>query len=637
MDVSAADTTRSLGAVTGAYEERSRRYAERRDVEQRRSAIISRLRLATFLPAAACLIAAFRFEPVAWLLASSVVLFLSFATFVVWHARVEERVAWNEALRLVNVHGVARVTRTWSALPAGDAPSSVDLANHPYARDLDLFGRASLFQWLGPAATVHGRRALAEWLLRPPAVEDVVARQDAVAALASEDDWREALAAHGILAATAREEEIDNFLRWAEGPPVFGPYMMLVQIAVLGLTASIWTLAIANAIGTTEAAWWLIPLLAGLILSFACARRIQFWLDRAGAGQHALVRYAAVFEHAIAAPRSAARLHAIRNQLAVQGAAAPACMRRLNRILGFGAVRQGAAILHFPIQALTLWDFHVIFALERWRLHVGTKVRGWFQAVGELDALAALARIARDNPEWCVPRVEAVGDTPSDGSPDRSRSLVIRAERLGHPLIAAEKRVPNDVQVGPQGTLLLITGSNMSGKSTLLRAIGLNVILAQAGSTVCAARLSLPPCDLQTSIRVQDSLELGLSYFMAALARLKGVVDAAEHERPGRALLYLLDEILQGTNSVERGLAVRAVARHLLDAGAIGAMTTHDLSVASEEPLATAAQLVHFTEIVDEHGEMHFDYQLRPGLATSRNALRLMQMIGISVDPERQA
>jgi DNA mismatch repair ATPase MutS len=149
---------------------------------------------------------------------------------------------------------------------------------------------------------------------------------------------------------------------------------------------------------------------------------------------------------------------------------------------------------------------------------------------------------------------------------------------------------------------------------------------------VCAARMRLPPSDLQSSIRIQDSLELGLSYFMAALARLKGVVDAAERPRQGRVLLYLLDEILQGTNSAERSIAVRAVARHLLDAGAIGAMTTHDLSLAEEEPLKSSARLVHFTEIVDEDGTMRFDYRLREGIATSRNALRLMQMIGIDLE-----
>jgi DNA mismatch repair ATPase MutS len=195
--------------------------------------------------------------------------------------------------------------------------------------------------------------------------------------------------------------------------------------------------------------------------------------------------------------------------------------------------------------------------------------------------------------------------------------------------------VANDVCIGPAGTLLLVTGSNMSGKSTLLRAIGLNAVLAQAGAPVCASALTLPPVELQTSIRVQDSLELGLSYFMAALARLKQIVDAADRHQAQRTageprLLYLLDEVLQGTNSIERGLAVRAVAQHLLDAGAIGAMTTHDLALAGEEPLRSTAELVHFTEHVRDDGTMTFDYRLRGGLATSTNALRLMQAIGIA-------
>jgi DNA mismatch repair ATPase MutS len=264
-----------------------------------------------------------------------------------------------------------------------------------------------------------------------------------------------------------------------------------------------------------------------------------------------------------------------------------------------------------------LWDFHVLIALSRWRRVAGPHVRGWMDAIGELDALSALAAAWRDNPAWCLPEIHDTAE--------------FAAEALGHPLIPDERRVTNDTRVGPPGTLLLVTGSNMSGKSTLLRAIGLNTVLAQAGGCTCASRLRLPPCDLQTSIRVQDSLELGLSYFMAALARLKGVVDAAERPRDGRVLLYLLDEILQGTNSAERGIAVRAVARHLLDAGAIGAMTTHDLNLAGEEPLKSSAALVHFTESVDEQGHMRFDYRLREGLATSRNALRLMQMIGIDL------
>jgi DNA mismatch repair ATPase MutS len=297
-------------------------------------------------------------------------------------------------------------------------------------------------------------------------------------------------------------------------------------------------------------------------------------------------------------------------------------MRRLNRILGFAELRSGAAILHFPIQALTLWDFHVAFALDRWRRTAGPRVREWVDSLGELDALSSLATISFDNPSWCTPQLSTAPTLGGIG--------------IGHPLLPDDRRVVNDVEIGPPGTILVITGSNMSGKSTLLRAIGLNVVLAQAGAAVSATAFRLPPSLLQASVRVQDSLELGLSYFMAALARLKGIVDAAEAPRQGRVLIYLLDEVLQGTNSAERSVAVRGIARHLLEAGAIGAMTTHDLAVASEPPLDRAARLVHFTESVDERGAMSFDYRLRPGLATSRNALRLMQLIGIDLRPDER-
>jgi hypothetical protein len=599
------------------YEQAARRHAADRVPEARRSNLISRLRLLTFLPAAACVVWALSRGPVAPLLVAAGVLFGVFAVLVVWHARVEGRMAWLDALRLVNERAIARVRRQWDHLPAAEAPARVSIEKHPYAADLDVFGRASLFQWLGPAATATGAGRLAEWLLTPAPPDEIQARQEAVAALVPLDQWREHLAAHGVRSASARHEEIDRFLTWAEDGPFLGGRGSFLRSLVLVITGAIWILLLVFAIGMTEAALWLVPVVLGLVLWFPLSRNLHAWLDRAGGGQHALARYASVLEHAVLAPRLGTRLSELQDRLTVRGLKAPDCMRRLNRILGFGELRRSAGIFHFPIQALTLWDFHIVFALERWRREAGPHVRGWLEAVGDLDALALLAGVSRDNPDWCQPVVR------------ETVSAVLDAAALGHPLLTDDRRVPSDVQVGPPGTLLLVTGSNMSGKSTLLRSIGLNVVLAQAGGVVAATRFSLPPSDLQTSLRVQDSLELGLSYFMAALARLKGVVDAAEHERPGRVLLFLLDEILQGTNSVERALAVRAVARHLLEAGAIGAMTTHDLSLAGEEPLASAAQLVHFTETVDPDGEMRFDYRLRPGLATSRNALRLMKLIGI--------
>jgi DNA mismatch repair ATPase MutS len=314
--------------------------------------------------------------------------------------------------------------------------------------------------------------------------------------------------------------------------------------------------------------------------------------------------------------RTAVRLRQLRERVGA-GCGASEAVARLGRLIEWSELRRAAALLHFPIQAFTLWDFHVLFAIERWRVRFGGAVGGWLAALAEIDALSVLASAAHDEPAWCMPVFQ-----------EAAPSYTARA--LAHPLLPAVRRVANDVEIGPPGSLLLVTGSNMSGKSTLLRAVGLNAVLAQAGAPVCAAALTMPPVELQTSIRVQDSLERGLSYFMAALAALKRVVDAAESRSPGSpVMLYLLDEVLQGTNSAERAIAVRGVVRHLLNAGAIGAMTTHDLSIAEAEPLSSAARLVHFTEQVHEDGTMTFDYHLRPGLAVSKNAIRLMQLIGI--------
>ena len=552
------------------------------------------------------------------LAAGSAALLLAFGGLVVWHARVEDRIAWLDASRIVNERALARLRRDWNGLPSSAPPPAIELTHHPYAVDLDLFGRASLAQWLGPSATSGGYGCLTSWLLERASIQEIRSRQGAVRELAAAERWREQFFAHGVLISRNAQPDLSRFLEWAEGPAVFGRHETAWRATILLVSFSIWILLALQISGALDAALWMIPLVTGMVLSFATARRVHGTFDRAGAGQHALSRYAALFEHAVAAPAGSDRLGDVHARLTDGERPAPASMRELNRILGFAELRHGSGVFHFLIHVLTLWDFHVLFALEGWRRRAGRHVRGWIAAVSELDALSSLANVAFDYPEWCTAEFDG-------GSGE------LLASGLGHPLLPDDRRVANDVHVGPQGTVLLVTGSNMSGKSTLLRAVGLNVVLAHAGGPACATSLRLPVCDLQASIRVQDSLELGLSYFMAALARLKGIVDAAEHEREDRRLLYLLDEILQGTNSVERSIAVRGVVRHLLQAGAIGVITTHDLSLASQAPLDRAARLVHFTESVDERGTMLFDYRLRPGLATSRNALRLMQMIGIEL------
>jgi hypothetical protein len=621
-------------AASEAYAQRIAHWTARHAAIARRSATVSRARIATFLGGAALVWwgAWFGHE---WAELAGAAAFAAFACLAALHANVlnAEAVAnagvqWNEAR-------VARIRRDWSALPATPPPDGIDIAAHPYAGDLDLFGHASIATWLGPAATPDGSRRLWQSLLAPVSLETICERQHAMDDLAPRREWRESLAVEGLLL-HASAEELKAFVEWAESSA--SAISRAMRIIAPALTLALWVLLVPflhsviaayplpAALGQDPnvlidawiehwpTMWWLLPMAIGVFLTYRYERMVHRAFDRAGLGERSLPRYASILalvcREAWTAPLLANGQARLR-----RGGDPPAIINRLARRSQWSELHS-VPLLHFPIQALTLWDFHVLHALERWRETHGGQVRGWLDALGEIDAVAVLAAVRGDEPDWAVPDV-----TPS--------AAALEAGALGHPLIAPERRVSNDVAIGPQGTLLLVTGSNMAGKSTLLRAVGANAVLAQAGAPVCAASFRMPPADLCTSVRIEDSLERGLSYFMASLARLKMIVDAADHRPDGRLLLYLLDELLQGTNSAERALAVLAVVRHLLRAHAIGAMTTHDLALASAPPLSTAAQLVHFSEQVHPDGSMTFDYRLRPGLATSTNALRLMQLIGI--------
>jgi len=618
--VSAVPATEQDAAAL--YASRETRFRNARDADAARSRALSNARLATVLAGVALVLIAAggRLTPPALFWAAAVAAFAAFAVLVVWHARVEDRRAWHDALVEVNRLGRARLAREWNALPPPE-PSVVGY-DHPYAGDLGLFGHASLMQ-LVDTGTAPGRSTITAWLLAPAPPEAIGGRQSAVAALAPHIDFRQRLAAHGRLAARERPHDLDGFLTWAESAPGFIGRTRLVWL-VRALTAWIWGGIAAHAGGVADATAWVLPVAAAALLSVVFARRIHATFDRALSGNRVFRRYADLFALVCGLDVDAPLVSDCRRRLC-EGGAATEHMRRLDRLTALADLRYAMALVHGIVQALTLWDFHVVFALERWQQSAGLRARAWMDAVGVVDALAAFATLAHDHPDWTLPAV-AHGGAP-----------LLRAKALAHPLLAGGVRVANDVTVGPAGTCLLVTGSNMSGKSTLLRAVGMNVVLAQAGGPVAAGALSLPPLEVHTSMRVEDSLELGLSYFMAGLARLKAIVAAAGAARgTGRPVLFLLDEILQGTNSAERLVAVRTILVRLVADGAIGAVTTHDLGLAAEPDISAVAELVHFTETVEETAagpQMSFDYRLRPGLATSRNALRLMRMVGIDQAP----
>lgn len=524
-------------------------------------------------------------------------------------------------------------------------PGAPDAApGHRYARDLDIFGHGSVARLLA-TGTRMGRDRLDDWLLEPAPVDEARRRQTAVRELVPMLEFRQELTVSGRLAGDPPRPTLDAFLDWAESEPWLLRRPWLLWTARLAPTATI-VLAALQIDGVVGRPWWLLPLGLGTALTALFWKRMQRLLDRASLGDASLRSFANVVgrvqQEAFSSPPLAAAHESLSGECDARRE-----LDRLGWITELAELRHGGlfyALVHIP----TLWDFHVLWGLERWQRRAGDHVREWVDRVAEIDALSALAAPAHDEPGWCFPELEDPAEEAAAGAPTgggelepagaadtgsaRASAGRLVAEALAHPLLGPEERVANDVELGPPGTFLMVTGSNMSGKSTLLRAIGVNAVLAQAGGVVCARSLRLPPVDVHSSMRVDDSLERGVSLFMAELQQLKRVVDAA-HREDDRLLLYLLDEVLHGTNTAERQVAVREVLAHLTREPAIGAISTHDLTLADASPLDDAVVPVHFRETVHPEGHdppMTFDYRLRDGIAQSTNALKLVRLVGLA-------
>ena len=602
------------------YRQRCERLAAERDRLWARSRRVGYLRLGIFAAGALAvtwLLSADSAAQREWAAATALLLLIGFVALALYHDRVKRQHGWHDELWHINDEGVRRATHDWDAILIQDRRPAP--AGHPYAADLDLFGHASVAQLLGPVGTRAGLNAVRAWLLEPAEPAVIRSRQEAVRELAPLADVRDALAVHGRMSGLASDASVARFLEWAEGEPWLLRRPWLLALVRLLPVLTVGTI-VARAAGLEAAPHWLLPVFAGAVVSAMFRARTREILNRASARHGALRSSSGAFELLTRQRFRSARLLELQRVLTVDGLAAHEQVRRLERLSVLADSRLN--MFHLIVQPLTLWDFHVVAALEGWQQRVGPRTRLWLDALGEAEALASLAVLAHDNPEWAFP------DIAEDGTP------CLEATALGHPLIARGVRVANDVSLGPPGTFLLVTGSNMSGKSTLLRAIGVGAALAQAGAPVCATRLRMPPVSVQTSMRVQDSLEQGLSHFMAELQRLKQIVAAARSAKAhgGRPVLYLLDEILQGTNTAERRIAARRIISYLLSTHAIGAVTTHDLTLTDDPELSRASRQVHFEETVHEtegSPAMTFDYTLRPGLATSVNALRLMRLIGL--------
>ena len=574
--------------------------------------------------------------PPALTLGVTAVLFAIFVRLVLQHRalRLElRRVRTAESLARA---GEFRLSRDWDGLQGAlqqtgyeDALSSPAAAadeRHPYVRDLDIFGPASVRALLGPVPTPTGIETLRAWLSAPASVAEIRRRQAAVRSLALDFEGRERLAIESLLVERVDREGWVSFLSWLSSPDEILPWW---AIHVARIMPPI-TIALFASYVMVEAvpAWvFTVPLGVQTLLAWRWGLALRTWLDAASNRSRGVRRHHPLFlawEGYASDEEGVLRLLARLGRRT--GRRASSEIRSLEKWLD--AADSRASMFHIVFAAVVFWDVHVAWGLARWRHRSGEHVRDWFEALGELEALSALATLAHDHPDWCWPELD-------------EGEASFEADGLGHPLLSDHERRTSDVALDPPGRFLLVTGSNMSGKSTLLRSIGLAAVLAQAGSVVCARRAKLTPLRTFTSMRITDSLTGGVSLFMAELLRLKSLVDAADGvaeresgdpESAPPALLYLVDEVLQGTNSEERRVAARRIVRHLLAANAIGAVTTHDLSLHDDAALDPASTKVHFREQLNDDGRgdvLSFDYLLRQGLATSRNALKLLKIVGL--------
>lgn len=539
---------------------------------------------------------------------------------VAWWAHVRTVRRREHAERAVSWYerGVARLHDDWIG-KGNDGARFLDPA-HPYVADLDLFGRGSLFELLSDARTRPGEETLASWLAEPADGPEIERRQEAVRELRPKLDLREDLAIEGQDVGTAFDPA--PLLDWTEEPPLLRGVRVPVVAGLFALSnlTTLW-LWIGDRLGNPDptVSWltgsrpfWISVLAASLFaLAFrARVARVQAAVDQP---ERDLLLLAHLLSRLERESFDSPLLAEARAALDTGGRPPSRRIRALARLVEINESRRN--MVFAPLSALLLLGTQLAFAMERWRAASGDAIRRWIETVGRIEALSSLARFSFEHPEDPFPVI-------ADGGPR------FEGSELGHPLIPDGRSVRNDVTLGGETRLLLVSGSNMSGKSTLLRTVGINVALALAGGTVRAGELLLSPLTVGACMRVQDSLQEGLSHFYAEIRRLRQIVSLGSPERP---LLFVLDEILHGTNSHDRRIGAEALIRGLVDRGAIGLVTTHDLALARiADELAPRAINVHFEDHL-EGEKVVFDYRLRSGVVRKSNALSLMRAVGLDV------
>jgi len=588
------------------YISRRERWQREQEFLQRKFILIGNWRLVVGIAAAVLAWLAFASGVIsAWWLVLAIAIFVA---LVAWHSRViRERTLAERALRYYD-HALARLNDEWSG--KGTTGDNLRDPAHIYADDLDVFGRGSLFELISTARTAAGERAIAAWLLAPAPLETVFKRQNAIRELSPRLDFREDLA---LLGEDIRSEaDAVSLANWGSAPAIeFSPVLrpLALALALAGLATLIAFFAHVLPIFPFAAI-----LACDFILLFVIRKRIVNIVAGVETPGQDLLLLSLLLGRLEREQFESPLLRKLRSELDVAGLPASRRIASLKRWIEL--LDSGDHLLLRILRPVIMWQEQAALAVEAWRRESGPHIGRWIRAVADFEALSSFAALAFERPDWTFPALLEPADACFD------------AQMLRHPLLPTARCVANNLAVGGDVRLLIVSGSNMSGKSTLLRAVGLNAILAWAGAPVAAAALRISPLQVAASMRVVDSLQDNRSRFFTEISRIRQIVELTRTTPP---VLFLLDELLSGTNSHDRAIGAAGIARALVESGAIGLITTHDLALANmQQDLHSGVTNVHFEDQISD-GEIQFDYKLKPGVVTRSNALELMRIVGLNV------
>ncbi len=541
----------------------------------------------------------------------------SFVPLVAVHARIIGRRRRAERVAKFHEKGIARVDGQWAG--QGSTGDRFLTEDHPYAADLDLFGTGSLFERLCAARTAGGEAVLAAWLLHPASPTEVASRHEALGDLRDRLDFREDLALLGDDVRT--DVRADSLAEWGLSPHRRVPTVVRLAVGLLGLVT---LFAVVGLLVGMVNPWLAAGLLAAeAAVAYGFAGQVNRAVDGVEDRSTELKTLAALLARIERERFQSPALRDLWSRLGVaDGGKAPASAR-IGRLAGLVQWLEARHNIYFALfTSVLLWRTQFAFAVAAWREREGASIPLWLDVTAQFEAYASLAGYAFENPADILPEVVADPAGPT-----------LAGDEIGHPLLPVGTCVRNSLRLGaadPTGVhVLAISGSNMSGKSTFLRTVGINAVLAQAGAPVRATRFRLGPLAIAGTLRVHDSLQDGRSRFYAEILRLKRLMDMATEQPP---LFFLIDEVLHGTNSADRLEGAGAVIRALIERGAIGLFTTHDLALAEVAGrIGSSVRNVHFADHVAADGRLAFDYQMRPGVVEHSNALALMRAVGLEV------